>query len=148
MVVVDASVAVKWLFEKKEYSAMADAFAIDLARRNEAIIAPYLLPIEVANTIRQHQCRGALTLDEARGRLARFQSYRVQMLAPEGLTECALTIAVEQNLPAVHDTYYLALTGIKGCEFWTAAQRLIRSLTTTLPIVRFIGEYGTGETVR
>lgn len=70
------------------------------------------------------------------------------MLAPEGLTERALTIAVEQNLPAVYDAYYLALAAIEGCEFWTAAQRLIRSLTTTLPFVRFIGEYGAGETVR
>jgi predicted nucleic acid-binding protein len=145
MIVVDASFAVKWLFEE-EYSDTADAIAAAVARQNEPVIAPYLLPIEVTNTIRQRRRRGALTLEEARGRLSRFFSYRVRLLAPDALSERALTLADDHNLTAVYDAHYIALAELAGCDLWTADQRLIRSLSTPLPYVRWIGDYVEGQT--
>lgn len=145
MIVVDASFAAKWLFEE-EYSDTADAIAAASARQNEPMIAPYLLPIEVTNTIRQRRRRGALTREEARGRLTRFFSYRVRLLAPAALSERALTLADDHNLAAVYDAHYIALAELAGCDLWTADQRLIRSLTDPLPFVRFISDYIDGQT--
>jgi predicted nucleic acid-binding protein len=140
MIVVDASFAVKWLFAE-EHSDLADAITAALARRGEPIIAPHLLPIEVANVIRQHRRRGALTPEEARGRLARFFSYGVRLLAPATLTERALAIADEQDLAAVYDAHYIALAELEGCDLWTADRRLLRTLAGRLPFVRWIGDY-------
>lgn len=145
MIVVDASFAAKWLFEE-EHSDTADAIAAAVARQNEPMIAPYLLPIEVTNTIRQRRRRGALTREEARGRLTRFFSYRVRLLAPSALSERALTLADDHNLAAVYDAHYIALAELAGCDLWTADQRLIRSLTDPLPFVRFISDYIDGQT--
>lgn len=144
MIVVDASFAIKWLFEE-EHSAAADAIAAALLRRNEPIIAPTLLASEVANNLRQRRRRGALTIEDARGRLARFFSYRVQLLAPDELYERALILADEHNLNAVYDAHYVALAELEGCALWTADQRLIRSLRPPLPFVHFISEYVAGE---
>lgn len=145
MIVVDASFAAKWLFEE-ERSDTADAIAAAVARQNEPMIASYLLPIEVTNTIRQRRRRGALTREEARGRLTRFFSYRVRLLAPAALSERALILADDHNLTAVYDAHSIALAELAGCDLWTADQRLIRSLTDPLPFVRFIGDYADGQT--
>ena len=140
MIVVDASFAVKWLFAE-DHSDTADALAAAMARQGEPIIAPYLLPIEVANVIRQHRRRGALTPEEAQGRLARFFSYDVRLRAPAALTERALAIADEQDLAAVYDAHYLALAELEACDLWTADRRLVRMLAGRLTFVRWIGDY-------
>ena len=56
MIVVDASVAAKWLFVEP-YSAQALALVAASARTRQPIAAPALLPFEVANIIRQRMRR-------------------------------------------------------------------------------------------
>lgn len=140
MIVVDASLALKWLFEE-DYSAKAEALAVALTRRGEPMIAPPLLPVEVTNTLRQRIRQGTLTLAQARERLRVFLAYRVWFVAPADLYERSLLLADAQNLRAVYDAQYLALAEIEGCECWTADQRLLRALATPLPFARFIGDY-------
>ena len=52
MICVDASVAGKWLFPE-EHSAQADALLRGALEQAEPIVAPPLLPSEVANIVRQ-----------------------------------------------------------------------------------------------
>jgi predicted nucleic acid-binding protein len=144
MIAVDASVAVKWLFEE-EHSDRAEALVATRVQQQEPIIAPPLLPVEVTNIIRQRRRRGDVTLDQARERLAIFFGYRVHVIAPAALYDRALTLAEEQQLPAAYDAHYLALAELEGCDLWTADQRLLRQLDGRLPFVRFIGDYDPGK---
>ena len=66
-VVIDASLAVKWLIVE-EYTKEANALAGQWSdRKHIQMVAPYhLLPMEVANTLHQHvSVRGHLTLEAA-----------------------------------------------------------------------------------
>ena len=67
MLVVDASVAVKWLIEEP-----GTADAMDLLNGSDAVIALDLVVAEVANVVWKHLIRGAMVTADQRflGRLA------------------------------------------------------------------------------
>ena len=66
MICTDASVAAKWFFAE-EHAAQASALLRDALGAAEPLVAPPLLPSEVANVIRQRLRQGQVRLDEARG---------------------------------------------------------------------------------
>lgn len=142
MICVDASVAAKWAFVE-EYSGEARALPRDALLQPESIVAPPLLPSEVANVIRQRMRRGQVRLDEARALLAQFLAVPIRLRAPETLSDRALVLADEYHLPAVYDAHYVALSELLGATFWTADQRLLRALGGRLPLVRWIADHGT-----
>ena len=60
-VVVDASLAVKWLVEEVD-SDKAHAALQSWATQDITRIAPYLMPFEVANALHRRVLRGELTV--------------------------------------------------------------------------------------
>lgn len=54
--------------------------------------------------------------------------------------DSALALANQFNLSATYDAHYLALAERKGCEYWTADERLWNVVKTQLPWVRWLGE--------
>lgn len=141
MICADSSVAVKWFFAE-EHSAQASALLRDALGAVEPLIAPPLLPSEVANVIRQRLRQGELAREVARTILARFLAIPIRLQAPETIYDRALMLADEYNLPAVYDAHYVALAELLGATLWTADQRLLRALGGRLPFVRWIGDYG------
>jgi len=141
MIVVDASVAVKWIVAE-EYTEQAQTLYQTSLQRGEQIVAPPLLPSEVTNTVRQ-QMRGArsLTRDEALALLDEFLAFTFDLRAPQDLYRHALLLAADFDLPAVYDAQYLALAQHYECDLWTADERLLRRLNGALPFVRWIGDY-------
>lgn len=111
----------------------------------EPIIAPPLLPSEVANIIRQRQRRGQLELDDARAILASFLALPIALLSPETLYDRALILAHEYDLPAVYDAQYIALAELLGAALWTADRRLARSLGGGLPFVHVLANWRPAE---
>ena len=144
MICVDASVAAKWSFVE-EYSGQARALLRRALEQQEPIVAPPLLPSEVANIIRQRLRQGQVQLDEARALLAQFLALPVALQAPEALYDRSLVLADQHNLPAVYDAHYVALAEILGTTLWTADQRLLRILGGggRLSFVRWIADFGT-----
>lgn len=142
MICVDASVAAKWSFVE-EYSGEARALLRLALEQQEPIIAPPLLPSEVANIIRQRLRQGQVRLDEARALLMQLLALPVALQVPESLYDRSLVLADQHNLPAVYDAQYVALAELLGATLWTADQRLLRALGGRLPFVRWIGDYGT-----
>jgi predicted nucleic acid-binding protein len=142
MICTDPSVAAKWSFVE-EYSREARALLRDALARQEPIVAPPLLPCEVANVIRQRLRQGQVRLDEARALLAQFLALPISIQALEALYDRALVLADEHHLPAVYDAHYIALAKLLGATYWTADQRLLRALGGRLPFVHWIGDYGT-----
>ncbi|MBV9279426.1 MAG: type II toxin-antitoxin system VapC family toxin [Chloroflexi bacterium] len=145
MICVDSSVAAKWLL-REQYSTKSRALLRTQLEEQQLIIAPPLLPIEIANILRQRIRAGALTPGHAQRRLSRFLALPLTVLAPPDLYSRALAIAVERNLPAVYDPLYVALAESMACPLWTADQKLIRAVGTHFPFIRWIGDYQGGET--
>jgi len=140
MIVVDASIAAKWLFPE-EHSEKALGLVTAALTARERIVVPPLLQIEVANILRQRMRRDGLTLTQALDLFERFLEIPVTTHSPTGLTQRALTMADQHQLPAVYDAYYVALAEMLGGDLWTADQRLLRAVGDKLPSVRWIGDY-------
>ena len=140
MIVVDASVAAKWLLVET-HSEKALALVVDASGAKQAIVAPSLLPFEVANILRQRMIRKTLTLADADRLMVQFLAFPVTLILPEGLSRRALAIADTLGLQAAYDAHYLALTERLGCDFWTDDQRLLRLVARRFPFVRWIGDY-------
>lgn len=143
MICIDASVAAK-LVLPEIHSDRALTLAMDAVRAGERIVAPPLLPFEVANIMRQRMRRQGMERSEADELLADFLEYPIELIAPEGLYRRALMLADILGLPAVYDAHYLALSEMLDCQFWTDDGRLIRALGPSLPVVRRIGDYTGG----
>jgi predicted nucleic acid-binding protein len=142
MICTDSSVAAKWTFVEA-HSGEARALLRDALARQEPIVAPPLLPSEVATIIRQRMRQGQVRLDEARALLTQFLALPITLQAPGTLYDRALVLADRHNLPAVYDAHYVALAELLGATLWTADQRLLRALSGRLPFVRSIADYGT-----
>lgn len=142
MICADSSVAAKWFFAE-EHAAQASALLHDALGAAEPLVAPLLLPSEVANVIRQRMRQGELDRAAARAVLARFLAIPISLQAPPTLYDRALVLADEYNLPAVYDAHYVALAELLGATLWTADQRLLRTLGGRLPFVRWLADYGT-----
>jgi predicted nucleic acid-binding protein len=141
MICIDSSVAAK-LFLREEHSEHARALYFTTLRAESPIVAPSLLLFELTNIVRQ-QMRGqrALSLVEARQLLADFLALPIEIHAPAGLHQLALSIADAYDLPASYDAHYLALSQQLDCEFWTSDMRLLRKVGQYLPFVRWLGDF-------
>ena len=141
-VVVDASLAVKWLVEEP-YAERAVTLAQSWVQRGVQIVAPYLMPVEVANALHRKIAHRELSEDDANSLLDRLMAVGVALREPRGLHFKALQLAVALNQPAVYDAHYLALAEIIGCDLWTADERFFRAGTGQFSNLHWIGELST-----
>jgi len=142
MIVVDASVAAKWVLPEL-HSDRALALVTSCMRTGQAITAPPLLPFEIANILRQRMVRQTLSLSDADRLMAEFLVFSVSLVTPAGLYQRALAIADAYALPAAYDAHYLALAEAQGCALWTGDRRLLRALGGALPFVQAIENHPT-----
>lgn len=144
MIVVDASVATKWLFPEERTQEALNLLATALSAR-ERIVAPALLWFEVANILRQRMRGAGLTLAQALDLFDRFQEIPVTSQFPSDLSRQALIVADRHQLAAAYDAHYVALAEILEVDLWTDDRRLIHTLGGRLPFVKWIGDYGGGK---
>ena len=145
-VVVDASLAVKWLVVE-EYTKEANALAALWDEQGTQLVALHLMPMEVANTLHQLVRRGQLSLDVAIEHLARLMRSGIQLRDASNLHVRALELASELRQGAVYDAHYLALAESMECELWTADQRFQRAANAAGRSVRWVGESVTPDMV-
>jgi len=119
--VVDASVAVKWVVEEAGTEE-----ALSLLERS-ALSAPDLLMAECANILWKKVRRGELTEQEAglAGQLIQRADLDVQPTRPLMSRALDLAIALDH---AAYDCIYLALAIENGWRFVTADERFVRKL--------------------
>ena len=137
-VVVDASLAVKWLVEE-EYSDKAHAALQYWDTRNITRIAPYLLPFEVANALHRRVVRGELSAGDSARMITRLLGSRLELHQTPTLHVRALELARQLGQGAVYDAHYLALAEEFDCELWVADQRFFRAANTITGKVCWIG---------
>jgi len=52
----------------------------------------------------------------------------------------AWQLAKQFDRPGAYDAAYLALAQLRGCELWTADERLYNAVSRELPWVKWVGE--------
>lgn len=139
LVVVDASVVLKWQLDDEEYIAQATALRNDFYAL-EAIkaIAPHLLFYEVMNGILTATRRKRLDSDKALRALDNLAGLGVEL--KDVAAERVLGLALDHNLSA-YDAAYLALAESEACELWTGDRPFYQAIKGASPLVRWIGDY-------
>jgi predicted nucleic acid-binding protein len=121
MLVIDASIAVKWVVEEE---GTAQALVL---HQGTKLIAPELLVAECANILWKKAARGELSNEEALLAAKLLQSAEIELLPMRSLFEAATGLALELDHPA-YDCIYLALAIETDCPFVTADERFLRKL--------------------
>lgn len=138
-VVVDASLAIKWLVNEV-HTEKAFALAHSWARSGVKPVAPYLLLVEVANALYRRIIRQEISLEAATRLLDSLIYAGIELREPTGLHRMAIALAAQLQQDAVYDAHYLALAETLGCELWTADERFYRAARPTFKLIRWLGK--------
>jgi predicted nucleic acid-binding protein len=115
VIVLDASAAVRLLLDGSPQ--VADVI------RAEPVIAPCLLPIEVANALATSTRTRRLDRDAGRRALGLLLELPIELVATETLARPALEVAFELGISA-YDAAYLVLAVGREATLLTADRRL------------------------
>ena len=100
-IVIDASIAVKWVLNEPRTEAA-------LALRAQQLIAPALWRIEAANALWRHVRVGELSPEQAEARMSELESAPVASMPIEPHVSRALQLSIQASHP-VYDCIYLAI---------------------------------------
>jgi predicted nucleic acid-binding protein len=139
LVVIDASLAVKWLVEEVD-TEKADALSRSWITAGVQPAAPYLMPAEATNALYRKVVQQQLSLDAAFQLLERLAVIGIELMEPRGLHRRAIELAGSLQQGAVYDAHYLALAQIMDCEMWTADERFFRAANRRFPEIHWLGE--------
>jgi predicted nucleic acid-binding protein len=149
VIVVDASLAAKWILQE-EHSELAERLWLDTNAAHDRFVGPHILPIEITNIIRQKMRREGLVLESAESAFDKFLAMGVRCEprldnTRDRLYRRALQLTSRFDLPSAYDAHYLALAEHLGSDLWTADERLVRFLGGRLPFVRRLADYPAGR---
>jgi len=134
--VVGASVAVKWLFEEPD-SDRAEALLTSAGENRLKLVAPTILPAEIANALWKRMRRGDMDRQKTLETGERFKEICPLLLPIEDLVERALELAIDSQHP-VYDCLYVALAEELAGELVTADERLYRAFAQDFPRVQLL----------
>ncbi len=133
-VVVDASVAAKWVVEEN-YSAQA-ARVLEC----EEIHAPEHWLAEAVNVLWSKVLKGDLEAEDAAERVAVLLRSPVIGTPVAALASRAFVISVEHSV-TIYDSLYVALALERDIPFVTADEKLVRGLALSNRVV-WVGDFG------
>ena len=140
-VCVDASLAVKVVVTEPD-SDKADALVDEWANEGKQLIAPACFEVETDSILRRKVAlRKELTPEQAEATFAKLQTLPIQQIAVLGQRQRAWEMAADYGFATVYDATYLALAELRGCEFWTADERLFNQVKDTLTFVKWLQNY-------
>jgi len=137
-VVVDASLAAKWVVPEPD-SAAARALVEQWRAAGLAIAMPVHGPTEIAGVVRRYQRHGVFDLPRAKQAFLDAMAIGIGVVDGPGLYLRALELA-DQYGRSVPDAMYLALAESLGCELWTADGVLKNAVSPSLAWVRLLGQ--------
>lgn len=143
-VVVDASVAVKWVLNE-EFTSKSRELLTDTLRERIPIIVPPHLRSEVANALyrrtRRRSKETRITEALAESALTEFLRFPIQVLGPTELYRCSFELAKAHSLASIYDALYVTLADMVQAHLWTDDRELLGDLGSSAPWVRWIGDY-------
>ncbi len=140
---IDANLVVTW-YAPEEWRTQSIALLDECSSLGASVLAPDFIFAEVASSLRRKVYRGLMQPEDGLvGAMlltkAAIEPVEVRLLIPH-----AWRIAETHGLPTVYDACYLALAEERGCDFWTADERLINA-TGNLPYIKHIKGYVPGS---
>ena len=135
--VVDASVAVKWLFEEPDSDRAEALLARAGASDSLKLVAPAILAAEIASALWKRMRRGDMDRQKTLETRERFEEICPFLLPIEDLAQRALELAIDTRHP-VYDCFYVALAEELPAELITADERLYRAFAHVFPRVRLL----------
>lgn len=126
MLVIDASAVVELLIGGRHAEWVAGTV------RDEVIVAPELLDVEIASALARLQRGGLLDASEADAAIGRFAALPVERLGHAGLTADVWRL---REVVRIADAFYVAAANALDCLLLTTDTRLGRSgvVRTLLP---------------
>lgn len=123
--VVDASVAAKWLF--LEAGTME---AIKILDSHERFIVPVLFGIEIEAIITKKLRRREITTAEAIEKKAQVRRLPLEVIPYHLISDTAFDLSI--SLPVtLYDATYIATAILQNCTFVTADERLVKGCSST-----------------
>ncbi len=116
--VIDASVACKWVLAESESEQ-----ARKLVESGEQLIAPAVILVETANVFRRRLRLGEISEAQARHALTNVRAVIYYLEPIETLIDAAFDLSIIMNHP-VYDCLYLSLAQQQGCAMVTADRKL------------------------
>jgi len=135
MIVLDASVIVKW-FSEEEHTEKALEIREKVRRGEERVIVPDLLLYELSNALKYNPNFDA---DDVKDALTSIFDMEIDIITPiPEIMHAAIGIAFEYDI-TVYDAIYVALAKETGSNFITADRRLYERVGE-LEFVKFIAD--------
>jgi len=138
--VLDASVALKWILRDEEATSQADALLADVLAGQLSLIVPSLFDYEIANALAVAVAKGRLDEAKAWMALADFQFYSIKRVNFPTLQDNAFQLALRHHR-SVYDSAYVALAQSLDMWLFTGDKRLFNALGGALDWVKWIGDY-------
>jgi predicted nucleic acid-binding protein len=124
--VVDASVAAKWLVPE-----VLSQEAVGLLNPDNGLVVPELFWAEVGNILWKKARAQELPDTEALKRFDALASMGLRTISNALVARSAIEVALATGR-TVYDSLYVALAMHEGCRFVTADERLVNGLAGTL----------------
>ena len=137
-VVVDASLAVKWVLEE-DFTAEARMALLDWQTRRIRRVVPSWFGCEVANVLYKRMRKNTLTLMEAQTAVEGLLGDVVIRDHEPAVSARALAIALQLGRLASYDSHYVALAERLSCDLWTADERFWNASSAAFPFVKWLG---------
>ena len=138
-VVVDASLAVKWLVPEED-SDLALRLAHSWVAEGIQRVAHRWFPVEVASALYKRVQRGELTPNGAADLVDDLSAYEVILYDRTPVHHRALRIAAELQQRWIYDSFYLALAIELDYPFWTADRNFYQAAVQNYPKIHYITE--------
>ncbi len=120
MIVIDASVALKWVLPEEE--SIAARMLLE-----QELVAPTLWLVEAGNALWRYANTGKLTSSDVQSRLTKLASAPVTLLPSEDYVQNALNLAVQLRHP-IYDCIYLAAAIRQDTHVVTADTRFLSAV--------------------
>ena len=127
LVCVDASIIISLVTSEAQSQKVLDLWT-KWMQEDIDVVAPSLLSYEVTSALRRKVVRGIMSYEDARRSLEAFSSLDIEFFNQSDLSLRAYDIAFRFNLPTAYDAFYLAVSEILECEFWTSDERLCNAI--------------------
>ena len=140
-VIVDASVAAKWLLSEPD-SERALALLGEWSEGRLDGLAPAILPAEVASTLWKRAIRGLIPVETAQLLFDKFSDLKFPLEPIEDSIATALELALRYRHP-VYDCLYAALALRKRWDIVTADERFFNAFHSLMGRqVRLLRDWG------
>jgi predicted nucleic acid-binding protein len=140
LVVVDASLALKWVINEPR-SAEARRLLRDWEDANFVLLAPMLFPTECANGLYHRVTKNQISIAQSKPLLEALFARGVKVVKPSAdVLKRSLDMAETLSQPHIYDCQYAATAERLGCEFWSDDRPFCDAARPSLTFVHWIGE--------